>query len=216
VRLAREVPLAADEDDAWRALSTLAPARGSAAGYAGTAVVEEADDDARTATLRLQGAAGAATVAVTATATVSEGLLTVTVDVRAGAGGEPPEEAILDEALGRLAATLAYALATAGRPRRAWDAPPPPTPTPAPAAWDAPSPLSFATPAPARREPIPETATLAPAVEVLTPLPADVLHPASLPAEVVAPAPDDHSRWVKVGVAAAAGLAAARILRGRR
>jgi hypothetical protein len=212
VRLAREVPLAADAADAWRALSALRAARGTAAGYSGTVVLEDADDDERVATLRLHGAAGSATVAATATATVSDGLLAISADVRAGPGGAQPDAAELDAALGRLAATLAYALATAGRPRRAWDAPPPPTRTPTPAAWDAPSPL----PAPARRAPIPDTARLASAVEVLTPLPSDVLHPASLPAAVPPLPPDAPSRWVKVGVAAAAGLAAARILRGKR
>ena len=47
-----ETPL----DEAWATLSTLAPARGTLAGYTGTIVLEEADDDTHTAArLRLQG-----------------------------------------------------------------------------------------------------------------------------------------------------------------
>ena len=42
-------------DAAWAALSTLPPARGTVAGYTGTARLEEADDDTHTAILRLNG-----------------------------------------------------------------------------------------------------------------------------------------------------------------
>jgi hypothetical protein len=171
-------------------------------------VLEDADDDARTATLRLHGAAGAATVAVTATVTVAEGVLTVAAELHHGPGGVPVDEATAEAALGHLATTLAYALATTGRPQRAWDAAVPPSPAP-PQVWDAPSPP----PAHRPRTPIPTGATLTPASppEVLTPRPRDVLHPGG---EVVAR--DDRGRWVKAGVAAAAGLAALGILRGRR
>jgi hypothetical protein len=104
----------------------------------------------------------------------------------------------------------------------------PPSPTPT-SSWDAPSPP----PAPPSREPIPADATLkttvapespppasppavvAPApvlsTEVLTPRPRDIVHAGE------EHPPDEHGRpWVKAGVAAAAGLAVLRLLRGRR
>jgi hypothetical protein len=224
VRYEREVPLVAEADAAWRALSSLPPARGSAAGYEGRAVVEDADDDARVATLRLTGAAGAASVAATAAVTVLEGRLHVVADVRHGPGGLPVDEDTADDALGHLATTLAYALATASRPRRAWDTAVPPSPA-ATSTWDAPSPP----PAPPSRPPIPADATLettilpeeslpaivepAPAIstEVLTPRPRDIVHAGE------EHSPEEHRRpWVRAGVAAAAGLAMLRILRSRR
>jgi hypothetical protein len=218
VRYEREVPLVGSAEAAWRTLSSLPPARGSAAGYEGLAVVEDADDDAHVATLRLTGAAGAAGVAATAAVTVREGSLHVVAEVRHGPGGLPVDEDTADDALGHLATTLAYALATASRPRRAWDTAVPPTPTTA-STWDRPSPP----PAPPSREPIPADATLEttvaslPAVapvaptEVLTPRPRDVVHPGQ---ELVS---EEHRRpWVKAGVAAAAGLAVLRMLRSRR
>jgi hypothetical protein len=207
LRFARELALAAPPDAAWRALAALAPVRGSAAGFEGTAALVDADDDERMATLRLVGAAGPATVAVTATVAVRDALLAVSADVVHGPGGAPVDEAAADEALGHLATTLAFALATADRPRRAWDASVPPTPMPTPTAWDAPSPP----PARAPREPIPASATLtlaAPA-EVLTPRRRDVFAPGEEPTE-------PERRWMKAGVAAAAGIAALRILRRRR
>ena len=60
-------------DEAWAALSTLAPARGTVAGYTGTAVLEEADDDTHTATLRLQGTGPNGPVTATVTATLEAG-----------------------------------------------------------------------------------------------------------------------------------------------
>jgi hypothetical protein len=208
VRFEREVPLVVGAGEAWRALSALPPARGSAAGYDGTAVLEEADEDARTATLRLQGAAGRATVAATAAVTVLDGSLAITAVVRHGLGGPPLGEQDAEDALGHLATTLAYALATAGRPRSAWDKAVPPARAPA-EAWDTPSPPPPRDP----RDPIPAGATLTPAApaEVLTPRPRDVVHPGQEPAPEA-----DVGRWVKVGVAAAAGLAVLRVLRGRR
>jgi hypothetical protein len=233
VRYEREIPLVVPADAGWRVLASLPPARGSAAGYEGLAVVEDADDDARVATLRLTGAAGAASVAATATVTVLEGRLHVVAEVRHGFGGLPVDEDTADDALGHLATTLAYALATASRPRRAWDTAVPPTRTAADT-WDRPSPP----PEPRAREPIPADATLkttvapeaespppaadetpqaaiepAPALstEVLTPRPRDIVHPGQ------EPAPQEHGRpWVKAGVAAAAGLAMLRLLRSRR
>ena len=227
-RYEREVPLVGSADMAWRVLSTLPPARGSAAGYEGLAVVEDADDDARVATLRLTGAAGAASVAATAAVTVLEGRLHVVAEVRHGPGGLPVDEETADDALGHLATTLAYALATASRPRRAWDTAVPPTPTTADG-WDRPSPP----PAPPSREPIPADATLETTVRPGDPEPPPALPPAivtpALSTEVLTPRPRDvilpgqehppeeHRRpWVAAGVAAAAGLAVLRVLRSRR
>jgi hypothetical protein len=221
-RYERELPLVGSAEAAWRVLSSLPPARGSAAGYEGLAVVEDADDDARVATLRLTGAAGAASVAATAAVTVLEGRLHVVAEVRHGPGGLPIDEDTADDALGHLATTLAYALATASRPRRAWDSAVPPSPTPT-TAWDAPSPP----PAPPSRPPIPADATLEttirpgeraplpavvePSTEVLTPRPRDIVHAGE------EHPPEEHRRpWVRAGVAAAAGLAMLRILRSRR
>jgi hypothetical protein len=228
MRYEREVPFAGSADAAWRTLSELPPARGSAAGYEGLAVVEDADDDARVATLRLTGAAGAASVAATAAVAVLDGRLHVVAEVRHGPGGMPVDEDAADDALSHLATTLAYALATASRPRRAWDAAVPPTPETADS-WDRPSPP----PAPPSRSPIPADATLTATVRPDTPPPASppaVIEPAGvLSTEVLTPRPrdivhageehppDEHRRpWVKAGVAAAAGLAVLRILRSRR
>jgi hypothetical protein len=225
----RELPLAAPADAAWAALATLEPARGSAAGYAGSVSVLDLDDDERVATLRLLGAAGASTVAVTASVAVREAALDVSADVAFGPGGQPVDEETAREALGHLATTLAFALATAARPRRVWDAAVPPTPSPS-FAWDAPSPP----PTQPLREPIDETATLAPAEPRVEPAPVarrgvpelappvvegGVLTPRRR--DVVTPGEEpvggwDERRLIRVGIAAAAGLAALRILRGRR
>jgi hypothetical protein len=224
-----ERPLAVGPDAAWAALAELGPAQGSAGGYTGTASVVDLDDDERVATLRLVGGSGTASVAVLATVGVRESALTVAADVTQGPGGRAVDDETIEEALGHLATTLAYALAVATRPRRAWDTSVPPTPTPTPTAWDAPS----LPPAHAPREPIAATATLSPAApraarpgpgrrelpvvappvahEVLTPRRRDMLGPGGEPVRR-----REERRWVTAGVAAAAGLAALRILRGRR
>lgn len=199
MRYERDVPLVGSADAAWRALSALPPARGNAAGYEGLAVVEDADDDARVATLRLTGAAGAASIAATAAVTVLDGRLHVVAVVRHGPGGLPIDEDTADDALGHLATTLAYALATASRPRRAWDAAVPPSTTAADT-WDKPSPP----PVPPSRVPIPADATLkttvrpgepAPSHEVaVTPPPTDVTPPptdVTPPPTDVTPPPDE-------------------------
>jgi hypothetical protein len=54
--------LAASLQDAWTALANLAPARGTVAGYTGTARLEAVDDDTHTVWLRLQGAGPAGPV----------------------------------------------------------------------------------------------------------------------------------------------------------
>ena len=61
-----ETPL----DEAWAALSHLPPARGTVAGYTGTARLEEVDDDTHTAILRLQGTGPNGPVTATITATL--------------------------------------------------------------------------------------------------------------------------------------------------
>jgi hypothetical protein len=213
-----ERPLAVTPDAAWAALAALGPVHGSAGGYTGIASVLDLDDDERVATLRLVGGSGVASVAVLATVAVGESALTVAAEVTQGPGGTAVDDETAAEALGHLATTLAYALATAARPRRAWDTTVAPTPASTPEAWDAPSPP----PPRAPRDPIPATATLAPA----DPPPAAQLPVAPSPVEpevltprqrdVLVPGTRDERRWIKAGVAAAAGLAALRILRGRR
>jgi hypothetical protein len=65
--------VAAGIDDVWRALLAHPSRRGTLAGYTGTAVLEEADDDARVARFRLQGARDGlpATARVTAALTAA-------------------------------------------------------------------------------------------------------------------------------------------------
>jgi hypothetical protein len=55
--------------EAWATLASLPPARGTVAGYTGTARLEEADDDTHTAILRLtgRGPQGPMTATITAT-----------------------------------------------------------------------------------------------------------------------------------------------------
>ena len=222
-----EVPLVVTAEEAWRVLSALPPARGAAAGYEGTAVLEDVDDDAMTATLRLQGAAAGATVAATAAVTVLEGRLAISAALVHGLGGPALDDAGAEAILGHLATTLAYALATANRTRQAWDAAVPPSPTPT-GTWDAPSPP----PARPTRAPIAPGAVLTPSAPTLAeradapPLPALVFSPTEeltpRPADVLAPgAPppdsdDERGRWVRRGVAAAAVVAAIAVVRGRR
>jgi hypothetical protein len=110
---------------AWAALAALAPARGTVAGYTGTAVLEEADDDTHTATLRLQG-------------TGPEGFVTATVTARlepAGAGtrlhfatrAHPhAADAAVIEAVTRVLAAAITAPPPAPEPPRRVPAPPPP------------------------------------------------------------------------------------------
>jgi hypothetical protein len=56
-------------EEAWSTLSTLPPARGTVAGYSGTARLVEVDDDTHTAILRLNGTGpqGPVTAMITAT-----------------------------------------------------------------------------------------------------------------------------------------------------
>jgi hypothetical protein len=86
-------------DDAWRALTALAPARGELAGYTGTAVLEEADDDVHVAVFRLQGSAETAAATATLTtalAPASDGVsLGLELDLRPGPGAALTREGVL-------------------------------------------------------------------------------------------------------------------------
>jgi hypothetical protein len=57
-------------EEAWSTLSTLPPARGTVAGYSGTARLVEVDDDTHTAILRLTGSGPSGPVTATITATL--------------------------------------------------------------------------------------------------------------------------------------------------
>jgi hypothetical protein len=86
-------------DDAWRALTALPPARGELAGYTGTAVLEEADDDVHVAVFRLQGSAETAAATATLTtalAPASDGVsLGLELDLRPGPGSALTREGVL-------------------------------------------------------------------------------------------------------------------------
>jgi hypothetical protein len=92
-------------DDAWRALVALPPTRGELAGYTGTAVLEEADDDVHVAVFRLQGSAGTAMATATLTAGLapaSDGTsLAFELDLHPGPGAELTRESVL-AALGEI------------------------------------------------------------------------------------------------------------------
>ena len=115
-------------EKAWAALSTLAPARGTVAGYTGTAVLEEADDDTHTATLRLQGIGpdGPMVASVTATLEAAGGGTRLHFATRAH---PRPADAAAIEAVTRVL-TAAIAAPPAPEPPRAsarrTPAPPPP------------------------------------------------------------------------------------------
>jgi hypothetical protein len=119
-------------EDAWAALSTLAAARGTIAGYTGTARLEALDDDTHTAWLRLQGTGpdGPATATVTVTLAPDPAGTRLTVET-------PAEQDLVT-------ATLAAALAPAAPP-----APPAPPAVAAPIA--AAAPVGEAAPVAARR-----------------------------------------------------------------
>jgi hypothetical protein len=119
-------------DDAWRALVALRPARGELAGYSGTAVLEEADDDVHVAVFRLQGSAGTATATATLTtalAPASDGTsVAFELDLHPGPGAEVTREEVLAGLEDAVPAILA-------------SSPPPPPPPPAtPASPRAPAP----------------------------------------------------------------------------
>jgi hypothetical protein len=95
--------VAAPVDDVWRRVLAAAPLRGALAGYTGTAVLEEADDDERVARFRLQGMSAGAPAAARVTAALSP----------AGAG---TEIALFADVFGEVApgALLAAVAAAAG------------------------------------------------------------------------------------------------------
>jgi hypothetical protein len=142
--------------DAWRALTALPPARGELAGYTGTAVLEEADEDVHVAVFRLQGTAGTAAATATLTAALapaSDGTsLAFELDLHPGHGAAVTADEILaalDEivpaarAAGEEAAKEAAARDLAAR-EAAHATPPPATPTSAAAL----SPAAASPPAP--------------------------------------------------------------------
>ncbi len=111
--------VAAGVDDVWRTLLAHPSLRGALAGYTGTAVLEEVDDDERVARFRLQGVRGASPATATVTAALSP----------AGAG---TEVALAAEVFGDVAAgALLAAVAGAAAPAMAAPVAPP---APAPAA----------------------------------------------------------------------------------
>jgi carbon monoxide dehydrogenase subunit G len=107
---------------AWAALSALAPARGTVAGYTGTAVLEEADDDTHTATLRLQGTGPEGFVTATVTATLEPAGAGTRLHFATRAHPRAADAAVI-EAVTRV---LAAAIAAPEPPRRVPAPPPPP------------------------------------------------------------------------------------------
>jgi hypothetical protein len=90
-------------DAAWAQLLAHPVLRGTLAGHAGTAILEEADDDARTARYRLQGTAATATV----TATLRSAGAETAIDLRAEVFGDVPRDELLAAARAVVDAALA-------------------------------------------------------------------------------------------------------------
>jgi hypothetical protein len=86
-------------DEAWRALVALPASRGELAGYDGTAVLEEADDDVHVAVFRLQGTSGTAAATATLTtalAPASDGTsVAFELDLHPGPGAKVTGEEVL-------------------------------------------------------------------------------------------------------------------------
>ncbi len=249
-----ECDVAAPLEAAWHALASLEPRRATVAAgplrFAGTARLEEADDDERTATLRVQAgevgghATAMATVRVALSPAGDESHLTLVATVHTGPGATLPDGAAA-AALHRLATDLAAALADPAAPRRpapSWAAAPsalppappaPPRPAGPPSPALRPSPERPAPPSPPRPTPEPAPAPVpppgaAPAPAASPVAPARPVAPLPSPGAAPAPAasrgaPAPASRAVErrrtvalAGAAFAAGLAAGRLLRGRR
>jgi carbon monoxide dehydrogenase subunit G len=100
-------------DDTWAALSSLPPARGTVAGYSGTARLEEADDDTHTAVLRLTGTSPQGPVTATITATLEAVDRRTRLHFSTKAHPQPDAQAIHV-----LTPTLAAALTRSGAPSR--------------------------------------------------------------------------------------------------
>ena len=100
-------------DDAWAILSTLPPARGTVAGYTGTARLEEADDDTHTAILRLNGRGPTGPVTATITATLEAVANGTRLHFSTKAHTQPDAQSIHV-----LTATLAAAITKRGAPSR--------------------------------------------------------------------------------------------------
>jgi hypothetical protein len=97
-----ETPLEA----AWAALSSLAPARGTVDGHTGTAVLEEADDDSHTATLRLQGIGPHGPVTATVTAALEPAGAGTRLHLATRAYPHPPDAASIERITTLLAAAI--------------------------------------------------------------------------------------------------------------
>jgi hypothetical protein len=145
-------------DDAWHALTALPPARGELAGYVGTAVLEEADDDVHVAVFRLQGTSGSAAATATLTtalAPASDGVsLGLELDLHPGPGSELTREGVLAalaeivpaaREAGEEAAATRAAAAAADEATDATRPSPLPAPPTAPSAGSSPAPAWSAT-----------------------------------------------------------------------
>jgi hypothetical protein len=110
--------IAAPIDDVWRSLLGATMLRGSLAGYTGTAVLEEADEDEHVARLRLQGTRDGSPATATLTAALSPAGDATEVDLRAEVfGGATTDEV--------LAAAAEAAMAALAAPDKAAPAAPP-------------------------------------------------------------------------------------------
>jgi hypothetical protein len=99
--------------EAWAALSSLPPARGTVAGYSGTARLEEVDDDTHTAILRLSGTGPDGPVTATITATLEAADQRTRLHFSTRAHPQPDARSIHV-----LTATLAAAITRPGAPQR--------------------------------------------------------------------------------------------------
>jgi hypothetical protein len=90
-------------DAAWAQLLAHPVLRGTLAGHAGTAILEEADDDAHVARYRLQGTAATATV----TATLRPAGAATEIDLGAEVFGDVPRDELLAAARAVADAALA-------------------------------------------------------------------------------------------------------------
>jgi hypothetical protein len=96
--------LAAPVDEVWRRVLAAPALRGSLAGYTGTAILEEADEDEHVARFRLQGIRGASPATATITAALSPAGDATEVDLRAAVHGDVTPDALLAAVAGAVAA----------------------------------------------------------------------------------------------------------------
>jgi hypothetical protein len=119
--------IAAPVEEVWRRVLAATGLRGSLAGYTGTAVLEEADEDEHVARFRLQGTRDASPATATLTAALSPAGEETEVALRAEVFGG----ATTDELLAAVAKAATAAIATAAE---AAPAAPPAVPAPGQAA----------------------------------------------------------------------------------